>query len=212
VGSKGAEERYTLSDALAVAVWLNVFVRKSKDVEIACLAQTVNVISPLMTTKDGLVKQTTWFPYELFCRYMKGWTVACYVDCGIYEGSTRPQWVRGVKQTPWLDVSATIDEQGWVSVCVVNIHKEADMETILGTYPQSKRFRTSTDNIADLGDAKSTSGSEVQVYTIWNSSIDVTNVDGEVEVGIVESTWNGWEGGSKFRFPKHSITMLRWKT
>jgi hypothetical protein len=28
-GSKGAEENYTLSDALAVASWLNVFVRKS---------------------------------------------------------------------------------------------------------------------------------------------------------------------------------------
>jgi len=194
VGSKGAEERYTLSDALAVAVWLNVFVRKSKNVGMACLAQTVNVISPLMTTKDGLVKQTTWFPYELFCRYMKGWTVACHVDCGMYEGSTKPQWVRGVKQTPWLDVSATIDEQGWISVCVVNIHREADMETIL-----------------DLGDAKSVSGSEVQVYTISNPSIDVTNMDGKEEVGIAESTWNGWEEESRFRFPKHSITMLRWK-
>lgn len=30
-GSKGTEESYTLSDALAVAVWLNVFVRKSRD-------------------------------------------------------------------------------------------------------------------------------------------------------------------------------------
>lgn len=28
-GDKGAEEAYTLSDALAVAVWLNVFVRQS---------------------------------------------------------------------------------------------------------------------------------------------------------------------------------------
>src|SRR5947208_7245296 len=38
-GSKGAEEKYTLSDALAAAVWLNVFVRKSKEVGMACLAQ-----------------------------------------------------------------------------------------------------------------------------------------------------------------------------
>ena len=33
VGSEGAEERYTLSDALVVGAWLNVLIRKSKDVE-----------------------------------------------------------------------------------------------------------------------------------------------------------------------------------
>jgi alpha-N-arabinofuranosidase len=76
----------------------------------ACLAQSVNVISPLMTTKEGIVKQTTWFPYELFCKYMKGWTVACHVECGAYEGPTKPAWVRRVRETPWLDASATTDE------------------------------------------------------------------------------------------------------
>lgn len=52
----------------------------------------------------------------------------------------------------------------------------------------------------------------MQVYTISNSSIDVTNMDGKEEIGIAESTWNGWEEESRFRFPKHSITMLRWKS
>lgn len=38
-GEKGAEEHYDLSDALAVASWLNVFVRKADIVKIACIAQ-----------------------------------------------------------------------------------------------------------------------------------------------------------------------------
>ena len=42
--------RYTLSDALAVGVWLNVFVRQSKYIGMANIAQSVNVIAPLMTT------------------------------------------------------------------------------------------------------------------------------------------------------------------
>ena len=73
-GSKGAEESYTLSDALAVGIWLNVFIRKSKDVGMACIAQSVNVISPLMTTKDGIVKQTTWWPLSTFL------TIYAWVD------------------------------------------------------------------------------------------------------------------------------------
>jgi hypothetical protein len=75
-GEKGAEEHYDLSDALgtygfafqfflrgvadagtllshsmlpneAVALWLNAFVRKADVVKIACIAQSVNVISPV---------------------------------------------------------------------------------------------------------------------------------------------------------------------
>lgn len=45
----GLEQFYTLADALAMASWLNVFVRQADIVEIACIAQSVNVISPLIT-------------------------------------------------------------------------------------------------------------------------------------------------------------------
>ena len=45
----GLEQFYTFADALAMASWLNVFVRQADIVEIACIAQSVNVISPLIT-------------------------------------------------------------------------------------------------------------------------------------------------------------------
>jgi alpha-N-arabinofuranosidase len=188
-GSQGGEEKYTLSDALAVAVWLNVLVRKSKDVEMACIAQSVNVLSPLMTTEKGLIKQTTWWPYELFCRFMKGHTVAVHVACDSYDGPTRPEWVRALKETPWLDVSATIDDQGWVTVCVVNMHLESDLRTALG----------------------GVAGSKVAVYTITGSDSKVTNMAGKEEVGLKESEWEAGKDGV-FVFPRCSVTMLRWQT
>lgn len=46
-GDKGAEEKYTLSDALGVAVWLNVFVRQSKYIGMANIAQVGCLLSPL---------------------------------------------------------------------------------------------------------------------------------------------------------------------
>lgn len=184
-GSKGAEESYTLSDALAVAVYLNVFVRKSKDVGMACIAQTVNVISPLMTTKDGIIKQTTWWPLYLFSRYMRGWTISAHIACGVYEGETSPKWVRGVKDTPWLDVSATLGEDGYVNVAVVNIHEEKNIETKL----------------------EGPSG-EVAVFTVTGDSVAACNMNGKQEVGITESKW---DGKGAYVFPKHSLTLLRWK-
>ncbi|KAJ6447025.1 alpha-L-arabinofuranosidase [Purpureocillium lavendulum] len=129
-GEQGAEERYTLSDALAVGVWLNVFVRQAKHVGMANIAQSVNVISPLMTTSKGVVKQTTWWPLLLFSKYMRGKTIAVNVRSGEYEGDTQPAWIRGAMETPWLDVSAVLDH-GVVNLAVVNVHDQRDFVTKL---------------------------------------------------------------------------------
>lgn len=186
-GEKGAEEKYTLSDSLAVAIWLNVFVRQARYVGMANLAQTVNVISPLMTTKDGVVKQTTWWPLELFSRYMRGWTVAAHVAAGSYGGETVPGWLQGVLEdgAPWLDVSAVVDEKGWVNVVVVNINDEKDFETTV----------------------RGVSG-KVEVHTVTGKDVDAVNVAGKEEVGVKQTEWDS-EG--EFLFPKHSMTLLRWK-
>lgn len=185
-GSKGGEETYTLSDALAVAVWLNVFIRKSRDVSMACIAQSVNVISPLMTTRSGIIKQTTWWPYELFCKYMQGHTISCHVSCGKYERSTLPDFIRGTKDTPWLDVSATLDDNGWVSLCVVNIHETEDLATsIEGCH------------------------GVVQVFMVTGANARVNNMGAKEEVSVKESTW---EAEGSYTFPKHSMTLLRWQT
>ena len=47
------EEVYNLEDALVVAQWLNVFLRRADVLKIACIAQIVNVIAPILTTTDS---------------------------------------------------------------------------------------------------------------------------------------------------------------
>ncbi|EJT74074.1 alpha-N-arabinofuranosidase C [Gaeumannomyces tritici R3-111a-1] len=187
-GEQGAEEKYTLSDALAVGVWLNVFVRQSRWVGMANLAQSVNVISPLTTSAAGLLRHTTWWPLLLFARHVRGWTLGCHVRCGSYGGETRPAWLRGALEdgAPWLDVSASVDGDGWVSLAVVNIHETASFETeVRGA------------------------GAKVDVYTVTGESADVVNTEGNEVVGIKESSW---DGKGKFSFPRLSLTMLRWKS
>src|SRR6266446_5077680 len=56
----GLEEIYTLSDALAVATYLNSFIRHCRSVSIANYAQLVNVIAPIFTSKQGLFLQTIY--------------------------------------------------------------------------------------------------------------------------------------------------------
>ncbi|KAK0652569.1 family 51 glycoside hydrolase [Cercophora newfieldiana] len=186
-GEQGAEERYTLSDALAVSVWLNVFVRQAKHIGMANIAQSVNVISPLMTYAEGIVKQATWWPLLLYSKYMRGSALAVHLRCQEYEGETKPVWIRGMVDTPWLDVSAALSDDGVISLAVVNAHPERDFEVWLsGTQSM---------------------GIGVKVYTVSGAGMDATNMDGREEVGIRESRW---DAKGPYTFPRHSLTMLRW--
>lgn len=76
-GSADLEQTYDYTDMLGFCAWLNVLLRKHKDVAIACLAQTVNVvrtpargslgidrvqIAPIMTRPDAMIFQTIYYP------------------------------------------------------------------------------------------------------------------------------------------------------
>ncbi len=67
-----SEEIYNLEDALVVAQWLNVFLRKCDVLKIACVAQIVNVISWLQTRPDGLLKQSSFYPFMLMSKLARG--------------------------------------------------------------------------------------------------------------------------------------------
>jgi alpha-N-arabinofuranosidase len=41
-------------------------------VKIACLAQLVNVIAPIMTNPPGMFRQTIYYPYRWALRYAQG--------------------------------------------------------------------------------------------------------------------------------------------
>jgi len=58
-------ERYNFADALAVATYLNIFVRHCDWVRMANLAQLVNAIAPVVTTPDAAVTQPIYYPVLL---------------------------------------------------------------------------------------------------------------------------------------------------
>jgi alpha-N-arabinofuranosidase len=187
-GHTGAEELYDLSDALAVAVWLNVFVRQAKHIGMATIAQSVNVIAPLMTTETGIFKQTTYWPLLLFSKYMRGKSLATHVCSAAYEGKTFPTWLASTVELPLLDVSAALSDDGWMNLAVVNI---SETENVSTTLPE----RTAPVTVLVVG------GKE--------NHIRDNNQEGEEKVAIKESTW---DGKGKFTFEMHSFTLLRWKT
>ena len=57
------EDIYNFEDALLVGSMLITLLRHADRVKMACLAQLVNVIAPIMTSDTGAWRQTIFYPY-----------------------------------------------------------------------------------------------------------------------------------------------------
>ncbi|KAK9475863.1 glycoside hydrolase superfamily [Lipomyces japonicus] len=193
-GSKGAEEKYHLGDALAVAAWSNVFIRQAHHIGMANIAQCVNVIAPIMTNKDGLYLQTIYFPFLLFAKYMRGHSINLHVSGPRYEGETNNVqcdlgWVKHSEPIlNYIDVSAAIYE-GHVNIAIINRDLEKDHEV----------------NIRLEGDYKDTS----LTYTVYHDDVNaVNNFENPNNVGITEGTVPTSDLAA-FKVLKHSFVLVR---
>ena len=98
-----SEEIYNLEDALVVAQWMNVFLRRCNVLKIACLAQIVNTIAPLTTTSERLLRQTTFYPFVFFSNHAVGQALDALTIAPHDE-------TRLFGPMPLLDVAASYDE------------------------------------------------------------------------------------------------------
>ena len=67
------EDQYNFEDALLVGLMLITLLKHSDRVRMACLAQLVNVIAPIMTEENGPAwRQTIFYPYLHASKYGRG--------------------------------------------------------------------------------------------------------------------------------------------
>ena len=67
------EDNYTFEDALVVGLMLMTLLKHSDRVRMACMAQLVNVIAPIMTEQNGKAwRQTTFYPLMHVSKYGRG--------------------------------------------------------------------------------------------------------------------------------------------
>ena len=79
------EDIYNFEDALLVGCMLMTLQNNCDRVKIACLAQLVNVIAPIMTENGGDVwAQTIFYPYMYASRFGRGVALKQKVDCDSY--------------------------------------------------------------------------------------------------------------------------------
>lgn len=112
------EEVYNFEDVLLSGCLLNTFIRRADRVKIACIAQLVNVIAPIMTETGGKAwKQTTYYPLYFASRYGRGESLGLAVDVPRYDA-------KAADDVPYLDVAAVRNDGGAVTFFMVNRHAD----------------------------------------------------------------------------------------
>jgi alpha-N-arabinofuranosidase len=128
------EEVYNLEDALLVGGFVNTLLRNSDRVRVACLAQLVNVIAPLVTSDRGVLRQSTYYPYAWALRYARGRVLDLRVEAETYPISgagLQADFARdGI--VPFVDLVATIDEPArQAAVLLLNRDLDGEREVVL---------------------------------------------------------------------------------
>ncbi len=116
------EDIYNFEDALLVGSMLITFLRNADRVKIACLAQLVNVIAPIMTRNGGGAwAQTIYWPLMHASKYGRGTALRAIVDTPVYD-------CKDYEAVPELDATATQADDGSVTIFAVNRSMEEGME------------------------------------------------------------------------------------
>ena len=116
------EDVYDFQDALLVGSMLITLLRHADRVKIACLAQLVNVIAPIMTSDTGCWRQTTYYPFWLTCKYGRGVVLQTLVDVPAYQN-------KKYGTVPFVDAVAVYNgEQEEVVVFAVNKSLSEDIQ------------------------------------------------------------------------------------
>ncbi|MBR6045026.1 MAG: alpha-N-arabinofuranosidase [Ruminococcus sp.] len=115
------EDIYNFEDALVVGTLLITLMNNSDRVKIACLAQLVNVIAPIMTEDGGCWLQTIFYPFMHAASFGKGTALRASAESETYDTDS-------LKNVPLLAASVVENEDGGLTVFAVNRSLDTDMQ------------------------------------------------------------------------------------
>ena len=182
------EDVYNFEDALLVGSMLITMLRHADRVKVACLAQLVNVIAPIMTSDTGAWRQTIFYPYMHASVFGRGTVLNTLVQAPVYESKT-------YGEVSCLD-----------SVCIWN--EEAEELTVFAVNKDLEEDMQVTCDFRQFADYK-----VVEHIVLTNDDMKAVNTEAAPDcVAPVYSNASVMEDG-RFStvFGKHSWNVVRLK-
>ena len=174
------EDVYNFEDALLVGLMLITILKNADRVKVACLAQLVNVIAPIMTRKGGGAwAQTIYWPLMQASAWGRGKSLMPIMESEM----TDTKHYTGV---PFVDAAAVLSEDGSVTLFAVNrdLENAAELTADLRSFGA---FRTVTHSVLHHDDMKAVN-TEENPDTVKPRDVPIDLKDGKII--LPAASWN----------------------
>ncbi len=177
------EDVYNMEDALLVGGMLITLLNNCDRVKIACLAQLVNVIAPIMTSDTGAWRQTIFYPYMHASRYGRGTVLTTIKDSPKYDS-------KSYTDVPYLDSSVVWNEENnTITIFAVNKSFEEDM-TVTCDLRQFGNLKINDHIVLTHKDLKAVN-TEADPDNVAPSHVKDDTVDnGKITLILPSQSWN----------------------
>ncbi len=176
------EDVYNFEDALLVGSMLITMLRHADRVKIACMAQLVNVIAPIMTSDTGAWMQTIYFPYMHASVYGRGTVLNTVVQSPTYESKHG--------DAPFVDsVVVYNDETEELTLFAVNKDLEEEME-VSCDLRQFEGYRVVEHIVLYHDDLKAINTEAVPGAVSPLSNGNASIADGSLSAVLKKQSWN----------------------
>ncbi|MBW8349506.1 alpha-N-arabinofuranosidase [Bacillus sp. IITD106] len=177
------EDIYNFEDALLVGSMLITLLKHADRVKIACMAQLVNVIAPIMTETGGPAwKQTIFYPYMHASKYGRGVVLNPIVSSPKYDS-------KDFTDVPVLDTTAVYNEENEeLTIFAVNrdledsLHLECDIRNFEG-------YKVAEHIVLENAGLKQVNTASSQAVAPHNNG-DAMNDNGHVTATLPKLSWN----------------------
>ena len=198
IHENGLMQKLCLMDGLFAAGMFHVFHRMCNIVTMANFCDLTNCLPAIVTSEDDLYVNPIYLAFELYTKHTGNIALKSVVQVDSYnvgEILRDKKEVFKVEHVPYLDCSATLDEENnRLSISVINRHKEQDIECQI-----------------ELQGFKPQQGG--QVYELNAEAVTSANdFDSPNHVRISEKTFICTltdQQRFSYTFPAHSATILK---
>ncbi len=177
------EDHYTFEDALMVGLLIITLLRHADRVKMACLAQLVNVIAPIMTEKDGPAwRQTIFYPFMHASIYGRGTALRTILNSPKHD-------TKDFTDVEDIDaVSIYNEEKGEVTVFAVNrsLKDDIQFECDLRSFGDASVIEHIEFAGFDLKATNKANGESV----CPNNAVDTSLDSGILKASVKKASWN----------------------
>lgn len=177
------EDPYTFEDALVVGCLLITLLKHADRVKMACLAQLINVIAPIMTDNNGGAwRQTIFYPFEHASRFGRGVALETILSCDKYDS-------KDFTDVPVVESVAVMNEEaGEVTLFAVNrdLCDNVDLNCDVSSFGSASLIEHIVLACNDLKAVNTLAASPVAPKSVQGGKVD----GGRLEAVLPPASWN----------------------